>query len=57
MKCSNLDESLEDKIKEIEQDYEKRLNVSEQKLEQINIEYDNLSLQTKIVTKNFFLSF
>lgn len=45
-KCQTLEESL----KELEEDYEKRLNISEQKLEQINIEYDNLSLQTKIVS-------
>jgi len=50
IKCLTLEESL----KEMEEDYEKRLNISEQKLEKINIEYDNLSLQTKIVSLIYF---
>ena len=50
IRCLTLEESL----KELEEDYEKRLNISEQKLEKINTEYDNLSLQTKIVNIVFF---
>jgi hypothetical protein len=37
-------------VEELEKDYEERLNKSEEKLKEINIEYDNLSLQTKIVS-------
>ena len=50
VRCLTLEESL----KELEEDYEKRLNISEQKLEKINNEYDNLSLQTKIVSIVFY---
>lgn len=51
---SKLEESVEEKLKEIELDYEKRLNKS---VEQINNDYDNLSLQTKIVNYLLYFNF